>query len=182
MLPPGSGYLPSSCHVFAMFTAFTLIVNPAFMHSDSLLACSCQYLAYSNTRCRIEKDENESLAPRFDFLAISVSLIYMIHSPQLSLKSQEEQFTAMESSAETSLASAPPPPPKQYGLTKPLSLSGPSEADLQRNAELEKVIPSSFISMPIRFWLVQFCKIFVVCLMIAVFFLKFGLENELTMC
>nr|GMD48861.1 nuclear poly(A) polymerase 4-like isoform X3 [Ipomoea batatas] len=49
----------------------------------------------------------------------------------------------MESSAETSLASAPPPPPKQYGLTKPLSLSGPSEADLQRNAELEKFLRDS---------------------------------------
>nr|GMD42728.1 nuclear poly(A) polymerase 4-like isoform X1 [Ipomoea batatas] len=47
----------------------------------------------------------------------------------------------MESSAETSLASAPPP--KQYGLTKPLSLSGPSEADLQRNAELEKFLRDS---------------------------------------
>lgn len=48
----------------------------------------------------------------------------------------------MGSSAETSLASAvapPPPPAKQYGVTKPLSLSGPSEADLQRNSELEKV-------------------------------------------
>lgn len=30
-------------------------------------------------------------------------------------------------------------PPKQYGITKPLSLLGPVEADLQRTAELEKV-------------------------------------------
>lgn len=29
--------------------------------------------------------------------------------------------------------------PKQYGITKPLSLLGPVEADLQRTEELEKV-------------------------------------------
>jgi len=29
--------------------------------------------------------------------------------------------------------------PKQFGITKPLSLLGPVEADLQRTAELEKV-------------------------------------------
>ena len=29
--------------------------------------------------------------------------------------------------------------PRQYGITKPLSLLGPVEADLQRTAELEKV-------------------------------------------
>jgi len=31
-------------------------------------------------------------------------------------------------------------PPKQYGITKPLSLLGPVEADLQRTAELEKFL------------------------------------------
>jgi poly(A) polymerase len=30
-------------------------------------------------------------------------------------------------------------PSKQYGITKPLSLLGPVEADLQRTAELERV-------------------------------------------
>lgn len=33
------------------------------------------------------------------------------------------------------------PPSKQYGVTKPLSLAGPTEADIQRTKELEKVCP-----------------------------------------
>lgn len=32
-----------------------------------------------------------------------------------------------------------PPIPKQYGVTKPLSLSGPTDADIRRTKELEKV-------------------------------------------
>lgn len=32
---------------------------------------------------------------------------------------------------------------KSYGITKPLSVSGPSAADLKRNLELEKVITLS---------------------------------------
>jgi len=31
------------------------------------------------------------------------------------------------------------PLPKSYGITKPISLAGPTEADHLRNAELEKV-------------------------------------------
>ena len=39
----------------------------------------------------------------------------------------------------------PPPPPTQpeqankFGITKPISLAGPTDADLHRNTELEKV-------------------------------------------
>lgn len=33
---------------------------------------------------------------------------------------------------------------KQYGVTKPISLAGPTEADLQRTVELEKVCSSKF--------------------------------------
>jgi poly(A) polymerase len=29
---------------------------------------------------------------------------------------------------------------KRYGITKPISVAGPTEPDLHRNAELEKVI------------------------------------------
>lgn len=32
-----------------------------------------------------------------------------------------------------------PQPPRNYGITKPIFLSGPSQSDLQRNIELEKV-------------------------------------------
>ncbi|XP_058006292.1 nuclear poly(A) polymerase 4 isoform X2 [Hevea brasiliensis] len=32
------------------------------------------------------------------------------------------------------------PPPKQYGVTKPISMSGPTEADIQRSRELEKFL------------------------------------------
>lgn len=39
-----------------------------------------------------------------------------------------------------SLSESVAPPPKKYGVTKPLSLAGPTETDLQRNAELEKVV------------------------------------------
>ncbi|XP_052209473.1 nuclear poly(A) polymerase 4 isoform X2 [Diospyros lotus] len=46
--------------------------------------------------------------------------------------------------------SSPPPPllsqpviTKKYGVTKPISLAGPSEADFQRNAELEKFLTDS---------------------------------------
>ncbi|KAB2019853.1 hypothetical protein ES319_D07G024900v1 [Gossypium barbadense] len=34
-------------------------------------------------------------------------------------------------------------PPKNYGITKPISLAGPSEADIQRNTELEKFLIES---------------------------------------
>nr|GMC46777.1 nuclear poly(A) polymerase 4-like isoform X2 [Ipomoea batatas] len=49
-----------------------------------------------------------------------------------------------ESAAETSPTSTEaPPPPKKYGVTMPLSLAGPSEADLQRSAALEKFLRDS---------------------------------------
>lgn len=38
------------------------------------------------------------------------------------------------------MSSPPPPPPKQYGVTKPISMAGPTEADIQRTRELEKVL------------------------------------------
>ncbi|KAA8540346.1 hypothetical protein F0562_024735 [Nyssa sinensis] len=40
------------------------------------------------------------------------------------------------------LSGSPPPPqsPKQYGVTKPISFAGPTEADIQRNSELEKFL------------------------------------------
>ncbi|XVF89144.1 hypothetical protein PTKIN_Ptkin19aG0106800 [Pterospermum kingtungense] len=34
-------------------------------------------------------------------------------------------------------------PPKKYGITKPISLAGPGEADIQRNSELEKFLIES---------------------------------------
>ncbi|XWS17681.1 hypothetical protein CRYUN_Cryun33cG0088300 [Craigia yunnanensis] len=34
-------------------------------------------------------------------------------------------------------------PPKKYGITKPISLAGPNEADIQRNTELEKFLIES---------------------------------------
>ncbi|KAL1097646.1 hypothetical protein V6Z11_D05G049200 [Gossypium hirsutum] len=39
--------------------------------------------------------------------------------------------------------SLPLSPPPKYGITKPISLSGPSEADVQRNTELEKFLIES---------------------------------------
>ncbi|XP_010314828.2 nuclear poly(A) polymerase 4 isoform X1 [Solanum lycopersicum] len=42
-----------------------------------------------------------------------------------------------------SLSESVAPPPKKYGVTKPLSLAGPTETDLQRNAELEKFLRES---------------------------------------
>lgn len=46
-------------------------------------------------------------------------------------------FTVLMSSSERMSS---PPPPKQYGVTKPISMAGPTEADIQRNRELEKVL------------------------------------------
>lgn len=54
------------------------------------------------------------------------------------------------------------PPPKQYGVTKPISMSGPMDADIQRSRELEKVSlfffpPPLFIFL--MFWvLVSSCR------------------------
>lgn len=48
--------------------------------------------------------------------------------------------------APESLDDSPPPPPvtaKKYGVTKPISLAGPSEADFIRNAELAKFLIDS---------------------------------------
>ncbi|XP_015061062.1 nuclear poly(A) polymerase 4 isoform X2 [Solanum pennellii] len=42
-----------------------------------------------------------------------------------------------------SLSESVAPPTMKYGITKPLSLAGPTEADLQRNAELEKFLRES---------------------------------------
>ena len=35
--------------------------------------------------------------------------------------------------------STPQPAAKKYGITKPISIAGPTEADLQRNMDMEKV-------------------------------------------
>ncbi|PIN26047.1 Poly(A) polymerase [Handroanthus impetiginosus] len=48
-------------------------------------------------------------------------------------------------SLNSSLSPSPPPaekkqPPKQWGVTKPLSLAGPTDADIQRTRELEKFL------------------------------------------
>jgi hypothetical protein len=37
------------------------------------------------------------------------------------------------------LSGSPAPAAKQYGITKPISVSGPTDADRQRSRELEKV-------------------------------------------
>ncbi|CAN4095531.1 unnamed protein product [Withania somnifera] len=42
-----------------------------------------------------------------------------------------------------SLSESTAPPGKNYGVTKPLSLAGPTEADIQRNADLEKFLRES---------------------------------------
>lgn len=39
-----------------------------------------------------------------------------------------------------------PQPAKKYGITKPISLAGPTEADLHRNLELEKFLIDSGLS------------------------------------
>lgn len=41
----------------------------------------------------------------------------------------------------------PSQPAKMYGITKPISVAGPTEADLHRNAELEKVTYIEFTFM-----------------------------------
>lgn len=45
------------------------------------------------------------------------------------------------------------PLPKEYGVTKPLSLAGPMEADIQRTKELEKVWSLRFLFV----YYVDFC-------------------------
>lgn len=49
------------------------------------------------------------------------------------------------------------PSPKQYGVTKPISMSGPTEADVHRSRELEKVSISLFFSL----YVLSICKAFV---------------------
>lgn len=44
-----------------------------------------------------------------------------------------------DTSTVSPLQKTPEASPKQYGVTKPLSRAGPSEADIQRTKELEKV-------------------------------------------
>lgn len=60
--------------------------------------------------------------------------------------------------------STPPPPPQQeqankYGLTKPISLAGPTDADLHRNLELEKVINYRLIHLIINYLILSPYKI-----------------------
>ncbi|URE12584.1 Poly(A) polymerase predicted RNA binding domain [Musa troglodytarum] len=38
------------------------------------------------------------------------------------------------------MGSPSPPAPRQYGITKPISTAGPTEADLKRTTELEKFL------------------------------------------
>ncbi|KAJ1409799.1 polymerase, nucleotidyl transferase domain [Sesbania bispinosa] len=40
-------------------------------------------------------------------------------------------------------STTPPPPPPKQGFTKPISLAGPTDADIQRNLELEKFLLDS---------------------------------------
>lgn len=40
---------------------------------------------------------------------------------------------------------------KKYGITKPISLAGPAEADLHRNMELDKVFFFPFFFLMVRF-------------------------------
>ena len=50
------------------------------------------------------------------------------------------------------------PQPKMYGITNPISMAGPTETDLQRNSELEKVFLvfqvqiSLSLSLSLSFW------------------------------
>lgn len=46
---------------------------------------------------------------------------------------------------------------KSYGITKPLSVAGPSKADLKRNLELEKVVFVFCFPMEICFAEQRFC-------------------------
>lgn len=51
-------------------------------------------------------------------------------------------FAGAEMASESRKNASPsetPQPPRNYGITKPIFLSGPSQSDLQRNIELEKV-------------------------------------------
>lgn len=59
---------------------------------------------------------------------------------------------------------SPPPaekkqPPKQWGVTKPLSLAGPSDADIQRNRELEKVCCFIYLLFESSFLVVADCVV-----------------------
>ena len=48
--------------------------------------------------------------------------------------------------SDSSTAFHPAPQPASiYGVTKPISLAGPTDADIQRNIELEKVLLLLFI-------------------------------------
>ncbi|XXG57351.1 hypothetical protein AAC387_Pa03g4527 [Persea americana] len=49
----------------------------------------------------------------------------------------------MVSGEGSSDSSSPPAAAKQYGVTKPISVAGPTEADIQRSAELEKFLVAS---------------------------------------
>ncbi|KAJ4851554.1 Nuclear poly(A) polymerase 4 [Turnera subulata] len=41
------------------------------------------------------------------------------------------------------LSGGSPSPPKQFGVTKPISMAGPTSADIQRSRELEKFLVKS---------------------------------------
>lgn len=43
-------------------------------------------------------------------------------------------------------------PAKKYGITKPISFAGPTDADLQRNVELEKVILFYLSFLEVLIW------------------------------
>ncbi|XP_039054950.1 nuclear poly(A) polymerase 4-like isoform X1 [Hibiscus syriacus] len=51
----------------------------------------------------------------------------------------------METESPNGSLPLPSPPPQNYGITKPISLAGPTEADNQRNTELEKFLIESGI-------------------------------------
>jgi hypothetical protein len=59
--------------------------------------------------------------------------------------------------------------PKQYGITKPLSLLGPVEADLQRTSELEKVCNCfSFMSAVRSVLVFTICRIYILKFLIVI--------------
>ncbi|KAE9587065.1 putative polynucleotide adenylyltransferase [Lupinus albus] len=50
---------------------------------------------------------------------------------------------AVSESLNGGASTSPPPPTPEYGITKPISLSGPTAADFNRNLELEKLLVDS---------------------------------------
>ncbi|KAL5999649.1 hypothetical protein ACLOJK_037934 [Asimina triloba] len=141
-LPPVLGFLlfPSNLNRFSELGSDLICRNlPRAWYQDfPRVFRTCDEFSILKGCC-FELSISDAVRAFFVLLLRSLSLI----SFRLASVNAARRNCRMVSSEE--FGGSPPPPlaAKQYGVTKPISMAGPTDADLQRTLELEKFLAES---------------------------------------